>query len=189
MKRLVWLILAALSIDAQASEIPAETFFAAPLVQSVGVAPDGSRLAAMTRAGGRKEVSIFTLSDEGVELELRFKVPPRFERLTWLTSKQLGIWSSETRFVEEALTSVLGGNPFVTRQLLYSLQVPSGQPLTVLTQINKDVSPIVARVADSEDHLLVHNWDCKASHTDLHKIDLRDGSSELLAKGKKATST
>ncbi len=50
-----WLVIAAalLLVDVQASEIPVDAFFAPPLIESVGVAPDGSRLAALTRMDGK----------------------------------------------------------------------------------------------------------------------------------------
>jgi len=177
-----------LTVAHASDELPVATFYAPPLVLSMGIAPDGSRLAALTRIEGRTEVSTYTLSDEGVQPESRFNVPSQVGQLTWLTSSHLGIWSSQTTINQVPNGMINLGSPFTTRQSLYALKVPTGRPVPILTQVDA-VRPIVSRVADSEHHLLVHNWQRKSSHTDLHKVDLRDASSELLATGKKATLT
>ena len=193
-----WLVIAAalLLVDVQASEIPVDAFFAPPLIESVGVAPDGSRLAALTRMDGKAEVRIYILGDEEIRPDSRLPVPHPIAGLTWLTSRHLGLWTSPTTHTYPWASYSRGSRRTV--HTLYAMQVPSGPPLKILTQVNR-ISAIVARDPASEHHLLMHSYRRTAQpvmgimrrryHTDLSRVDLRDASSELMAKGRLATST
>lgn len=171
--------------SSSASElIDPDVFFAPPRIASVAIAPDSSRLAALRRVDQHNEVHIYTLGEDSkVRAESGFGVSDYVRQVSWLTSKHVGIWSEQRLIAHfQGVAIPLPG----AVQVLYSFEAPDGNPIELYASSGGG-NPVVARVEDSEHHVLIHNSDRKYGVLDLHKVDLRDGSSTLVARGKKKT--
>ena len=172
------------SLCPAAEFINPDVFFAPPRIGSVAIAPDSSRLAALRRFERHAEVQIYTLGeDDKVRAETGFGVSDDVTQVTWLTAKHVGIWSERQLVARyQGITIHMPG----TITVLYAYEAPGGEPIELYASSDGG-NPIVARVDDSEHHVLMHNSDRKYGILDLHKVDLRDGSGTLIARGKKKT--
>ena len=164
--------------------IAPEVFFAPARIGSVAITPDGSRIAALRQFAQHAEIHIYAVGEDNkVRAETGFAASDRVTQVMWLTSKHLGILS------EERLTARYNGTYFGLPggiRILYTYEPPEGEPIEIHTTSGSDF-PVVARESDSDHHLLIHNDDRAYGIRDLVKIDLRDGSSKLVAKGNKKT--